>query len=72
MKRLIFAALLLPSMVLAQEKGNPADNLPPHITRLTYFGERTDFRMMGRRSSSSKRPLGMFLRLKLPRRLFGR
>jgi hypothetical protein len=49
MKTVLLAIVLVPSMVLAQEKGNPADNLPPHITRLTYFGERADFSHDGKK-----------------------
>ncbi len=32
-----------------QEGKSPADDLPPHITRLTYFGERADFSHDGKR-----------------------
>ncbi|MDP2897327.1 MAG: hypothetical protein Q8Q12_12365 [bacterium] len=32
-----------------KEGPSPADNLPPHITRLTYFGERADFSHDGKR-----------------------
>jgi hypothetical protein len=49
-KRLIFALLLagfLPTaLALAQ---GPADKLPPHIKRLTWFGERADFSLDGKR-----------------------
>jgi hypothetical protein len=33
----------------AKEGKSPADDLPPHITRLTYFGERADFSHDGKR-----------------------
>ena len=33
----------------ASKTGNPADNLPPHITQLTWFGERPDWRHDGKR-----------------------
>ncbi len=32
-----------------QNNGNPANNLPSHITRLTWFGERPDWRHDGKR-----------------------
>jgi hypothetical protein len=31
------------------KEGNPADELPPHISRLTWFGERADWRHDGKR-----------------------
>jgi hypothetical protein len=37
-----------PSFAAAAEK-NPADELPPHITRLTWFGERADWSHDGKR-----------------------
>src|SRR6266516_2740348 len=49
MKTLLFAVVLMPWMVLAQEKASPADNLRPYITRLTYFGERADFSHDGKK-----------------------
>jgi hypothetical protein len=33
----------------AQTDKNPADNLPPHITQITWFGERADFSHDGKR-----------------------
>lgn len=59
LKRLL---LFLPSMLAAawpvtgadgpqapQPAANPADHLPPHISRLTYFGERADFSHDGKK-----------------------
>src|SRR6185503_14387880 len=33
----------------AEANGNPADHLPPHITRLTTFGERVDWSHDGKK-----------------------
>ena len=72
MKTIFWRSCLRPSLVLAQEKGNPADNLPPHITRLTYFGERADFPHDGKKIIFIEKTFGDVLRLRLPRRSFGR
>jgi len=32
-----------------QEGQNPAEHLPPHIKRVTWFGERADFSHDGKR-----------------------
>jgi hypothetical protein len=53
-RALALAAVLIglssPLSVLAQPSVTPPDeNLPPHITRLTWFGERADFSLDGRR-----------------------
>jgi hypothetical protein len=58
MNKLLFAIVLMPSMVLAQEQASPADHLPPHITRLTYFGERADFSHDGKRIIFIKKTFG--------------
>lgn len=39
-------ALVAPA---AAKPGDPADDLPPHVTRLTWFGERADWRHDGKR-----------------------
>jgi hypothetical protein len=54
MKPVLFAALAiawsLPTALLAADApANPADNLPPHIKRLTWFGERADWSHDGQR-----------------------
>src|SRR3954466_5684062 len=36
-------ALMLPSLTRAQHASSPDQDLPPHITRLTLFGERADW-----------------------------
>src|ERR1035437_6599480 len=46
--------LLVPGLTSAADKAaavdkNPADQLPPHITRLTTFGERADWSHDGKR-----------------------
>ena len=48
---LVVAIFTLTSAALAQPKpeGNPADHLPPHIARLTWFGERADWSHDGKR-----------------------
>src|SRR4051812_7925860 len=38
-----------PDPAMAQKGGSPDDDLPPHITRLTDFGERADFSHDGRK-----------------------
>ena len=38
---------------------DPADSLPPHITRLTWFGERADWRHDGRRFVFLNRAYGL-------------
>jgi Tol biopolymer transport system component len=43
----LLGILGLSGLSVAQE--NPADDLPPHITRLTHFGERADFSEDGKR-----------------------
>ncbi len=35
--------------IATDKEGNPADELPPHISRLTWFGERPDWRHDGKR-----------------------
>lgn len=49
----VFSCLLLLAAVRAAEPPapgpNPADHLPPHIRRLTWFGERADWSHDGRR-----------------------
>ncbi|HZD06385.1 MAG TPA: hypothetical protein VE173_15850 [Longimicrobiales bacterium] len=52
--RAVTAIVLLPLLLLspaagAQEPVPPDRNLPPHITRLTWFGERADFSPDGQR-----------------------
>src|SRR5262249_20417490 len=42
-------ALMLSAPAGAQPAASPDQNLPPHITRLTLFGERADFSHDGRR-----------------------
>lgn len=55
MKRPLLANILLAGCVLASASAqapdpkSPAENLPPHIKRLTYFGERADFSPDGRK-----------------------
>ena len=49
---LLFSLAACSSQPLAhqpQPGEDPADNLPPHITRLTFFGERADFSHDGKR-----------------------
>jgi hypothetical protein len=38
-----------PPAAAAAKAGDPADDLPPHVTRLTWFGERADWRHDGKR-----------------------
>lgn len=52
MKRVLFLLSFLASALIAQSadtSGNPADNLPPHIKRITWFGERADWSHDGTR-----------------------
>ena len=65
MKELILAIVLAPAMVLAQEKGSPADNLPAHITRLTYFGERADFSHDGKRILFLEKTFGQVFEIEI-------
>ena len=48
---LILPFAMLPWAVGAEieRSGSPADDLPPHITRLTWFGERADWSHDGNR-----------------------
>src|SRR4051812_24266489 len=41
--RFFVAALCLTTVARAQPTTDPADDLPPHITRVTAFGERADW-----------------------------
>jgi hypothetical protein len=58
MRRLILLAVLGSALCLGSQvdlppaefrEGNPGDHLPPHITRLTWFGERPQFSLDGKR-----------------------
>jgi hypothetical protein len=52
-------ALAAPPARAAQPKGgDPADDLPPHIRRLTWSGERADRRHDGRRFAFLNRAYG--------------
>src|SRR5262245_46387050 len=47
---LVWLALAAPAAVPAQQAGkSPDQDLPPHITRLTLFGERADWSHDGKR-----------------------
>ena len=48
---LLLAALSIPGAAQAapEEGQNPAEHLPPHIKRMTWFGERADFSHDGKR-----------------------
>ena len=47
---LIAMSILLIININAQDKpGNPEDNLPPYIKRITSFGERADFSHDGKK-----------------------
>ena len=48
---------------------NPADHLPPHITRLTGFGERADWSPDGRRLLFLSKTFGDALELDLETKL---
>jgi hypothetical protein len=53
------AALAAASGTRGQPKsGDPADDLPPHIRRLTWFGERADWRHDGKRFAFLNRAYG--------------
>lgn len=46
----LLALVCSPTLARAQEQPLPPDqNLPPHITRLSWFGERADFSLDGKR-----------------------
>lgn len=52
MKRMLLLLSFLASELIAQSadtSGNPADKLPPHIKRITWFGERADWSHDGAR-----------------------
>lgn len=54
MKNLFFGLLAIGlissvSLFAQQKKGNPAENLPSYIKRVTYFGERADFSHDGKK-----------------------
>jgi Tol biopolymer transport system component len=50
MTRTLLLVAFFSTATHAQEPAkNPADHLPPHITRLTFFGERADFSHDGKR-----------------------
>ena len=65
MKRFLLAIALVPSLALAQEKESPADNLPAHITRLTYFGERADFSHDGKRILFLEKTFGQVFEIEI-------
>lgn len=44
-----FILATAPSLTPAQPTGDPADHLPPHIRRATWFGERADWSHDGRK-----------------------
>ena len=45
------ALSVVPALMAAEPKpgDNPADHLPPHITRVTWFGERADWSHDGKK-----------------------
>ena len=49
MVRTLAIALMFSSFARAQPAASPDQDLPPHITRLTLFGERADFSHDGKR-----------------------
>src|SRR6478609_149962 len=47
--RALIPLLLAASAALAASPASPTDNLPPHITQVTHFGERADFSHDGKK-----------------------
>src|SRR5438132_151629 len=47
---LLIASAALPTIAAEPKAGeSPADHLPPHITQVTWFGERADWSLDGKR-----------------------
>ena len=72
----VFVSIILVSAAIAAEKGDspklgesPADHLPPHITRLTWFGERADFSHDGRRILFVEKTFGDVYEVELATRI---
>lgn len=71
------AAFLLPICLIAQagsappspRSGSPEDNLPPNMTRLTWFGERASWSLDGKRIAFISKSFGDAFKVDLATRL---
>src|ERR1051326_102910 len=64
--RLLIAGLALPTIGQEHKAGeSPADHLPPHIKRVTWFGERADWSHDGKRILFIEKTFGAFYEVEL-------
>src|SRR6266568_1544399 len=66
---LLFANAVLARAADARGDDNPADHLPPHITRLTWFGERADWSHDGKKILFLSKTFGDAMEIDLESRI---